>query len=101
MMRVRQAMDRGEVPALEMLEGAVLLLGGLLLLIPGFFTDALGFLFLIPMLRKLLAKALLHRGLMMGSSQFTARSWQHTSHPHRDDSKGKTIEGDYIRRDDD
>jgi UPF0716 protein FxsA len=37
LMRVRQAMDRGEVPALEMLEGAVLLLGGLLLLIPGFF----------------------------------------------------------------
>jgi UPF0716 protein FxsA len=94
-------MAHGELPASALLEGVMLLLAGALLLTPGFFTDALGFLFLIPMLRKRLAKALLHRGLMMGSSQFTARSWQHTSHPHRDDSKGKTIEGDYIRRDDD
>lgn len=94
-------MAHGELPASALLEGVMLLLAGALLLTPGFFTDALGFLFLIPMLRKRLAKALLHRGLMMGSSQFTAGSWQHTSHHHRDDSKGKTIEGDYIRRDDD
>lgn len=53
LMRVRQSTDRGELPALELLEGAVLLAGGLLLLIPGFFTDALGFLLLVPPLRRL------------------------------------------------
>ncbi|WP_297527734.1 FxsA family protein [Thiohalobacter sp.] len=50
--RVQLAMMRGEVPALEMLEGAVLVICGALLLTPGFFTDTLGFLLLIPALRR-------------------------------------------------
>ena len=96
---------QGELPATAMLEGVMLLLAGALLLTPGFFTDALGFLVLIPMLRKRLAQALLNRSLMMGGSMFTAQSWQQTSH-HDETHKGKTgqsktIEGDYIRRDDD
>lgn len=101
---------QGELPATAMLEGVMLLLAGALLLTPGFFTDALGFLILIPMLRKRLAQALLNRSLMMGGSMFTAQSWQQTSH-HDETRQGKTgkgkteqsktIEGDYIRRDDD
>ncbi len=50
--RVREAMARGEVPAIEMMEGVVLLLCGALLLTPGFFTDAIGFLALIPAVRR-------------------------------------------------
>jgi UPF0716 protein FxsA len=42
------------VPALELLEGALLLLVGLALLLPGFITDAIGFLLLIPPLRRFL-----------------------------------------------
>jgi UPF0716 protein FxsA len=52
--RVHEAADRGEVPALEMLDGALILVAGLILLLPGFFTDAVGFLLLIPPLRRLL-----------------------------------------------
>jgi UPF0716 protein FxsA len=54
LMRVRAAADRGEVPALEMLDGALLLVAGLVLMLPGFFTDAVGFLLLVPPLRRLL-----------------------------------------------
>ncbi len=61
LLRVRQALDRGEMPALEMLEGAMLLLGGLLLLIPGFVTDALGFLCLLPAFRRLLLLGLVDK----------------------------------------
>jgi len=50
--RVREAMARGEVPAIEMMEGVVLLICGALLLTPGFFTDAIGFLALIPAVRR-------------------------------------------------
>ena len=50
--RVQAAMERREVPALELLEGAMLLLTGLALLLPGFITDAVGFLLLIPPLRR-------------------------------------------------
>ena len=53
-MRVRDMVDRGETPALEVLDGALLLIAGLMLILPGFLTDALGFLLLIPPLRRLL-----------------------------------------------
>jgi UPF0716 protein FxsA len=54
LMRVRDAIARNQMPALEMLDGALLLVAGLALLLPGFFTDILGFLLLVPMLRRLL-----------------------------------------------
>lgn len=54
LMRVQGAMARNEVPALQMMDGALLLVAGLVLLLPGFFTDILGFLLLIPALRQLL-----------------------------------------------
>ena len=56
LMRVRDMMDRGETPALEVLDGALLLIAGLMLMLPGFLTDALGFLLLIPPLRRLLVR---------------------------------------------
>jgi len=59
--RVRMKLDQGEIPAVDMLGGLILLISGLLLLTPGFFTDIIGFLCLIPRLREYLAgKFLLH-----------------------------------------
>ncbi|MGQ9658763.1 MAG: FxsA family protein [Thermochromatium sp.] len=52
--RVRDLLDRGEVPAIELLDGALILAAGLCLLVPGFLTDGLGFLLLIPPLRHIL-----------------------------------------------
>jgi UPF0716 protein FxsA len=57
--RLRQASDRGETPALEMFDGVLLLAAGLLLLLPGFLTDALGFLLLVPALRQFLIRRVL------------------------------------------
>lgn len=51
---LRQAqheLDRGRPPVIEMMHGAMLALAGLLLLIPGFLTDAAGGLLLLPPLR--------------------------------------------------
>ena len=50
--RIQEASARGEVPALEMLDGALLLIAGLSLLLPGFITDLLGFLLLVPAFRQ-------------------------------------------------
>ncbi len=52
LIRARRMMAHGEPPAIELLEGVVLMFSGLLLLIPGFFTDAIGFLLMIPPLRR-------------------------------------------------
>jgi UPF0716 protein FxsA len=59
--RVQATMARGQLPALELLEALLLTFGGVLLLIPGFFTDAVGFLCLIPPLRRWLIRTLFDR----------------------------------------
>ncbi|HET7315675.1 FxsA family protein [Salinisphaera sp.] len=65
MNRIRSAQARGEAPALPMLDGAALLLAGLLLITPGFISDTLGFLLLIPKLRERLARMLLSRVVIL------------------------------------
>lgn len=53
--KMQSAMTRGEVPVGEMLDGFVLALAGLLFILPGFFTDILGFALLLPPVRKAFA----------------------------------------------
>jgi UPF0716 protein FxsA len=50
--RLRKALAQGGLPAMELMEGGVLILAGALLLTPGFFTDAIGFCLLVPRLRR-------------------------------------------------
>ena len=45
-------MVKNEVPAYEIISGAAIAFGALLLIIPGFATDTLGFLFIFPITRK-------------------------------------------------
>ena len=62
-------MDNGELPAISLVEGLILLVAGALLLTPGFFTDTLGFIFLIPGLRRYLALILLSRYFTIQAQQ--------------------------------
>ena len=45
---------QNKMPIYEMMSGASIALAALLLIVPGFFTDFLGFLLLIPFTRKIL-----------------------------------------------
>lgn len=59
--RAQTEMLQSRMPAVEVMEGAALLLAGAMLMVPGFVTDALGFLLLVPplrqwMIRRFLAK---------------------------------------------
>lgn len=56
-------LSRGELPGDVLLDGICILAGGLLLVVPGFFTDVLGILLLIPYIRGM-AKLLLKRKLL-------------------------------------
>ena len=47
-------LSKNEPPKYEMLSGAAIALGALLLIIPGFFTDSIGFLLIFPLSRKLI-----------------------------------------------
>ncbi len=87
--RLRASMARGELPALQLLEGVLLLFGGALLLTPGFFTDAIGFVCLVPPLRQGLIAWLMRRGMFNVSGVAdTSRSPRHGP---------RTIEGEFSR----
>jgi UPF0716 protein FxsA len=59
--RVRDELGRGELPAAGMVDGVLLLVGGALMLTPGFLTDAIGLLLLVPPMRALVRAGLLRR----------------------------------------
>jgi UPF0716 protein FxsA len=88
LMRVREMTDRGETPALELLDGAILLLCGFALMLPGFITDAIGFALLVPGLRRALIRRYVH--LMPAQGEVVVR---------REVSERRTIEGDWRRED--
>jgi UPF0716 protein FxsA len=52
-------LQRGELPASEIVEGLLLAVAGALLLTPGFVTDAVGFVLLTPFTRALIAERVL------------------------------------------
>ena len=70
--RFNDALYAGRVPAREVLDGALVLFGGLLLLTPGFITDILGLLLLIPparaVVRVVLGRRLTQRMIVSMSS---------------------------------
>jgi UPF0716 protein FxsA len=90
--RTRMTMERGELPALEMLEGVLLLFAGALLLTPGFVTDAFGFALLVPPLRQAVIRWFLKKS--------DVRFQGVDEVPPRRSARHHTIEGEY-RRDDD
>lgn len=108
--RAQLNMAQGQVPAMEMLEGMALAVAGIFLLTPGFLTDSIGFLLLIPftrqaLIRKLLANSTLHTtgftngpggpSGWSGSSHDGGNTWEGESSRH----SGRTIEGDFERKD--
>lgn len=56
--RVREALAESRMPAEEVVDGALVLLGGALMLTPGFLTDGLGLLLVVPGTRGLLNRAI-------------------------------------------
>ena len=54
--RIRSEMRSGQVPTAAVLDGALVLSAGLLLLIPGFLTDIVGLALLVPPARDLIRR---------------------------------------------
>lgn len=76
-LRLNQRLQQGEMPGKELIEGVMLLLGGALLITPGFITDGIGFLLLLPMSRQGMASYALKKGIMksMASRQGASASF--------------------------
>ncbi len=91
LLRARQKLEHDELPAQELLEGVCLVVAGALLLTPGFFTDMVGFLLLLPPTRRWLVRRLAAR--MVVSANVQVRS----GGGRRD---GDVIDGVKYRRED-
>ncbi|MBE0489936.1 MAG: FxsA family protein [Halomonas sp.] len=120
--RARERLERGEIPSGELLTGAALIFGGALLMAPGFVSDALGFLCLIPDARRLMGKLLARLGVRAQGIHVGRRpdggpqtgpdaDWQQASQGRRpgnardassshDDVRDGPLEGEFISRDD-
>ncbi len=68
--RFQTSLAQGAIPAYEMIEGPIILVGGALLLTPGFITDMLGFACLIPALRRKIAQYVIEKHLVQTSGGF-------------------------------
>ena len=113
--RLNQRMQQGDMPGQEMVEGIMLLLGGALLITPGFITDAVGFALLLPGSRRAMARKVIEKGTLQGFTTmqgggFTYTQTRYTQHqqganpfqqPPRQNHDGNvTIEGEAHRTDD-
>ncbi len=101
MVKARQKMAAGELPALEMIEGFMIAFGGMLMLLPGFITDFMGVLLLIPGVRKLLI------GKIVSSGHWKVQQTEIYEGEYRKEGPGnihqqqinQTINGDFTRED--
>lgn len=109
MLRTRASLQRGEMPAEQMFDGLMFGIGGGLLLLPGFISDVLGVICLLPFTRKLLvsrirarveAQSLRQRAFaddLQAQGPVAGFGQQHRRQP--DVIEGEVIEGDFERRD--
>lgn len=95
MAKAQQSMAEGRTPAMEMLEGVVILVSGILLLTPGFLTDGLGLLGLMPWSRQYFINHFLEKNaervFRSRNSVFIHRSVS----TETKNKKDETIEGEF------
>ena len=65
---IQKSLEQGTIPTEDMLDGFIVLCGGILLLTPGFLTDIVGLIFLLPFTRALLKIILKRKFRKMASN---------------------------------
>jgi UPF0716 protein FxsA len=95
--RFNEALAAGRIPAREVFDGAMVILGGAFLLTPGFITDVIGLLLLIPasraMFRGLVSKVALGRaGFVVRTAQWGSRA-RTRRRPPSEPARGYDYEG--------
>ncbi len=95
--RAREAIGRNELPVAEIFHGLGLALSAVLLLTPGFITDFLGALLLVPLFRQALIRAVRHRleARIAFAQQGTRGAARHRPASAGPASAGKVIDGEY------
>ena len=96
LLTAQQRLQAGEVPTLQIIEGIMLFIAGVLLITPGFMTDALSIAVLLPIPRQMIAKYLIDN-VSISPHSFGGSFSTHQSRSFQDDH---TFEGEFEKRDD-
>ena len=101
MMKAQQKMAAGELPAGEMIEAFMIAIGGLLMVVPGFVTDFMGVMLLIPPVRKLLLKKIVASGRWkVQQTDIYEGEYRREQHWESDQQQiNHTIDGEYSKGD--
>ena len=91
-------LNQAEIPAAEIIEGVLLAVAGAFLITPGFLTDFIGFMIIIPMIRRITALMLLKRMAVRANFRTNGSDLGDGSNKTRDTS-GSVIEGEYEKKD--
>jgi len=96
MAKAQQSIAEGKTPAFEMLEGVVILVSGVLLITPGFITDSLGLLGLMPWTRRYFINHILEKNAERVFSQRNSVFIHKTKNQEKtSNNKNETIEGEF------
>ena len=97
---LREKMAAGELPAVDMVESLAIMLGGVLMIIPGFITDIAGVFLLIPPVRQLL----INRWLKMSKVEIRRTNVYDAEYRREDDwqrPNHRILDGEYTKERDD
>lgn len=102
LMSAQQKMQQGQQPGQEVIEGILLALAGIMLVTPGFVTDFVGLLLLLPLSRQFFAGKLLERVILKNMAQNGSQQGQpfaggFTQHGQERDSD--IIDGEFVNKD--
>ena len=84
---------RGETPVASMADGAAIAAGAVLMLIPGYITDAMGLLLFVPGIRTFFGAGLISRMVSRGTGQFSFQAGMDRSEAER--SRGSRFDDDF------
>ncbi len=98
LMNAQKKMQQGEQPGQEVIEGVMLAIAGVMLVTPGFVTDFLGLILLLPFSRQFFANKLLARMIIKNMASQQPFNQGFSSHQSRSED---IIDGEFVNKDHD
>ncbi|MCB2113453.1 MAG: FxsA family protein [Parvularculaceae bacterium] len=102
LMKAQTSLARNELPVDQLAHGAFILVAGVLLMTPGYVTDALGFTLLVPAARMRIARWVVNYFKDRADVRVVRSGWGESARDNGADARGRgvTIEGEAVEIDD-
>ena len=84
--KIQEDLNKGVMPADKLIDGLLILIGGIVLLTPGLLTDVLGFMLLIPVTRVIFKKFVKSKFNNISKGQSTTINWKGTDYTNIDNN---------------